>query len=48
VRSARHQAEAEVARLLSELTAAVGGDGARLAAPPAVEASDLTTKGAVH
>jgi hypothetical protein len=44
---ARHQAEAEVAKLLGELTAAVGSDGVRPAALP-VEASDPTTKGAVH
>jgi hypothetical protein len=44
---ARHQAEAEVAKLLGELTAAVGSDGVRPAALP-VEASDPTTRGAVH
>jgi protein kinase-like protein len=44
---ARKHAEAEAARLLGELTAAVGSDTAR-PAPPAVEASDPTTRGAVH
>jgi len=45
---ARHQAEVEVAKLLGELTAAVGSDGARPAAAPTLEVSDPTTRGAVH
>ena len=44
---ARHQAEAEVAKLLGELTAAVGSDAVRPVALP-VEAGDPTPKGAVH
>jgi Protein kinase domain len=44
---ARHQAEAENAKLLGELTAAVGSDSVHAATLP-VEARDPTPKGAVH
>jgi chromosome segregation ATPase len=44
---ARHQAEAENAKLLGELTAAVGSDSVHAATLPA-EARDPTPKGAVH
>ncbi|HEX3476223.1 MAG TPA: protein kinase [Kofleriaceae bacterium] len=44
---ARHQAEAEAAKLLGELTAAVGSDVVHPVALP-VEASDAPPKGAVH
>lgn len=45
---ARRRAEAEVARLLGELSVAIGGDGAQPAAPPRTEPSEPTSKGAAH